>query len=86
MQPDLDWVGRDLQRLANEGKLARPPTAEEWQRIWAAATDWADAFGVVTANARIDDFVRQFAPGALRETAPPASIAPDGAAVAGAAT
>jgi hypothetical protein len=67
MQPDTDWVGRDLQRLARESKLLRKPTEEEWKRIWRAATDWADGFGITTTNVSIEDFVREHAPGVLRE-------------------
>jgi hypothetical protein len=70
MQSDVDWVGRDLQRLARESKLLRSPTEAEWQAIWQAATKWADAYGVVANGVPIDEFVRKHAPGALRENAP----------------
>jgi hypothetical protein len=65
MHTDLDWVGRDLHRLASESKLTRMPTEAEWERIWVAATKWADAFGVVCVRMRIDEFVRASEPGAL---------------------
>jgi hypothetical protein len=67
MPSDTDWVGRDLQRLAKESKLLRRPTDAEWERIWRAATDWADAIGVITTSMSIDSFIREHAPGVLRE-------------------
>jgi len=79
MQTDLDWVGRDLQRLAAESKLIRSPTADEWERIWRAAIEWADAFGVVSLHPSIEPFVRAHAPGILRDddtqtTTPPMPV------------
>lgn len=76
MQSDVDWVGQDLQRLAAEKKLLRTPTEEEWKAIWRAATEWADAYGVVTTGVPIDEFVRKHAPGVLVEAVPSSSTNP----------
>lgn len=76
MQSDVDWVGRDLQRLAGEKKLLRTPTEAEWRAIWRAATEWADAYGVVATGMPIDEFVRKHAPGVLGESTAQSSTNP----------
>jgi hypothetical protein len=62
----MDWIARDLQRLAVEHKITRGPTAEEWERIWQAAKAWeADNGG--SQGCEIETIVLEQAPAMLEK-------------------
>lgn len=75
-----DWISRDFQRLDREGRIAYPPTAAEWDRVWQAASKAVETNPTLT---NIEPFIVREAPALLRaaRVLPTAAAIPRGALV-----
>ena len=65
-----DWITRGMQKLSADGKIARKPTTDEWERIRSSATAWSEQNGGVAGD--VEQFILSIAPDVITGGSRPA--------------